>query len=150
MISSFIQSKEKLHIGKIFFHGGIYRIVSTLNWLTTASNDELLQVNSLLSATPGRHIKTYSKNNFVWKKLVSQNACLIFLECSHKHLDFCSHYTIAGPCSGSSYSFSCVCLLVATSNSTRNFTVQIFPWDSVRTFFRLILKRGILNTVNLS
>ena len=44
--------------------------------------------------------KTYTKNDsMILKKQISQDCCLVFLEFSHKYLEFLSHDSILGQCS---------------------------------------------------
>lgn len=70
--------------------------------ITTANNNELSEVNSLLSATPGRGTKNTFREQFrVLKKLRSRGSCLVFFERSHKHWEFSSYNSIPGPCSNS-------------------------------------------------
>ena len=58
-------------------------------------------VNSLLSATPGRGTKPHPKDSSVLKNLRPPGSSLVSLKFSHKRSEFPSHNSISGLCSNS-------------------------------------------------
>ena len=83
------------HMRKVFNHKDKMRMAKTCfsmeacNQVTRTSSNDQSEVNTLLSATPGKGTKTPSKNNLVFlKKFRSQDSCLVSWKFSYKHSEF--------------------------------------------------------------